>query len=222
MKIKFIVALFMTIFVLGGCAMNNDKESKSSSANEAKEFPEVTAFQDEFTREFLESTEPTKEGYYPFLSKTNAYKMDFPENMTISEKSYNIGPDNRSETVILSPQNPKGAYVEHQVEYYSFLSDEEHGRDQITSRTGLEINFEEVPSDFQEQHLEIAEYNYENVTEIAALIWKEGQEGQIHSFSSIRCTEDTESDDCSKQKENRKNEIINWLKGIQLIDNESE
>ncbi|WP_141233238.1 hypothetical protein [Terribacillus saccharophilus] len=222
MKGKLFVALFMTIFVLGGCAMNNENESKSSSGKKAEEFPEVAAYQDEFTREFMESTKPTKEGYYPFLSKTDAYKMDFPENMTISERSYNIGPDNRSETVILSPQNPKGAYVEHQVEYYSFLSDEEHGRDQITSRTGLDINFEEISSEFQDQQLEIAEYNYENVTEIAALIWIEGKEGQIHSFSSIRCTEETESNDCLKQKEDRKNEIINWLKSIQLIDNESE
>lgn len=221
MKVKFIVALFMTIFVLGGCAMNNDKESKSSSANEAKEFPDVAAFEDEFTREFLESTQPTREGYYSFLSKTGAYKMDFPEGMKINDKSYSIDPDKNSEVVIFSSQNSNGTFIDHHVEYYSFINDPQHGRDQIEGRVGVEIKFEEVPSNY-DQKLEIAEYEYENSSGIVSLITKDGVDGQIQTFSSLRCSNDVEENVCKQQIEDEKAEIKKWLKSIHLISKESE
>ncbi|MGP4039672.1 hypothetical protein ACTWP4_07195 [Gracilibacillus sp. D59] len=200
----------------------SDKEHPKPSEMDPEDLPDVSAFQDEFTRGFMDSVKPTKEGYYSFISKTKAYQMDFPENMTISEKSYNIGPDNRSEILIISPKKPSGLYVENQVEYYSFLNNGERGKEQITSRVGLEITFEEVSSSFEGQHIEIAEYNYDSVTEIAALIWKDEEMGQIHTFSSIRCVDDNNSESCKKQKTDKKDQLISWLKSIEIISNESE
>ncbi|MFP7478299.1 hypothetical protein [Terribacillus saccharophilus] len=196
--------------------MNNNNDSKSSSTNEANKFPEVTAFQDEFTREFLESTEPTKEGYYAFLSKTGAYRMDFPEDMKINDKSYSIDPGKSSEVVIFSSQNSNGPFIDHRVEYYSFISDPQHGRDQIEGRVGVEINFEEVSTNY-DQKLEIAEYKYENSSGIVSLITKDGVEGQIQIFSSLRCSKDMEENVCKEQIENKKAEIKKWLNSIQLI-----
>ncbi|MDL4840512.1 hypothetical protein, partial [Aquibacillus rhizosphaerae] len=46
------------------------------------------AFQDEFTREFMDSTEEVKDGYYLFRSKTDGYTTLFPENAEISKMFY--------------------------------------------------------------------------------------------------------------------------------------
>ncbi|MDL4840514.1 hypothetical protein QQS35_08660, partial [Aquibacillus sp. LR5S19] len=68
MKIKQILPLVIILVILGGCQL---KEAQ---------LPETKAFQDEFTREFMDSTEEVKDGYYLFRSKTDGYTMLFPEN----------------------------------------------------------------------------------------------------------------------------------------------
>ncbi|UOQ83606.1 hypothetical protein [Gracilibacillus salinarum] len=199
--------------------MTNNQNAKPSEMN-ATDLPDVPAFQDEFTRGFMESTEPTEEGYYSFVSKTGAYQMNFPEDMTISEKSYNIGPDNRSELVNMETKNFENIYVGHQVEYYSFLSDAAHGKEDITSRMGVDLSFEEIPSAFQDQHVEIAEYKYDDVTELATLIRKEEQGQQIHIFTDIRCSKELGAKACEEKRIAKKEEIVEWLKNIQLFDKE--
>ena len=54
------------------------------------DLPDERAFQDEFTREFLQSVEETRPGYYPFLSKTGKYEMDFPSGGKIGNKQYSL------------------------------------------------------------------------------------------------------------------------------------
>ncbi|MFP7478297.1 hypothetical protein [Terribacillus saccharophilus] len=216
--------LAFTVLVLVSCSPS-DKEDTGSTP-EAKKYPEVAAFQDSFTRDFLTSVEPTRNGHFPFLSQTMAYAMDFPEDMIIGERSYNIGPDNRSEFVTMSPHEPKDIYVEHTVEYYSFLADEEHSRESISARMGVELNFEEIPIDYASQQMKVAEYQFDKSMEFATLIWKEGKGRQIHVFSSIRCVKGDQLkqlNECSEEKiESAKEEIIDWLKTIQLFDSETE
>ncbi|MEC5422978.1 hypothetical protein QGM71_05630 [Virgibacillus sp. C22-A2] len=68
--------------------MDNEEQSKKPSEMSQDELPDVKAFEDEFTRRFLQSTEETRPGYYPFLSGTGKYKMDFPLDATIDEHGY--------------------------------------------------------------------------------------------------------------------------------------
>ncbi|MDL4842639.1 hypothetical protein [Aquibacillus rhizosphaerae] len=71
MKIKQILPLIIILVILGGCQL---KEAQ---------LPETKAFQDEFTREFMDSTEEVKDGYYLFRSKTDGYTMLFPKDAEI-------------------------------------------------------------------------------------------------------------------------------------------
>src|SRR5699024_6062542 len=94
--------LLTSVIVLGGCQMDkkDNIEGKESTENvdpkdtETDELPEVRAFQDEFTRGFLQSREETRPGYYPFLSGTGSFKMDFPAEGKLGVKSYNIREEN--------------------------------------------------------------------------------------------------------------------------------
>ncbi|WP_018934576.1 hypothetical protein [Gracilibacillus lacisalsi] len=53
-----------------------------------EDYPETKVFQDEFTREFLVSTEEEEKGYYLFESGTGGYQVLFPKNAVISDKFY--------------------------------------------------------------------------------------------------------------------------------------
>ncbi|MDQ0273318.1 hypothetical protein [Cytobacillus purgationiresistens] len=61
---------------------NDDQGKEVNSESEAR------ASQEEFTRDFLVSTEEEENEYYLFKSKTDAYTMLFPENAIISKVGY--------------------------------------------------------------------------------------------------------------------------------------
>src|SRR5699024_1354703 len=73
------------ITLLGGCQADKDETSTNPSEIDKEDLPDVHTFEDEFTRKFLQSTEDTEEGFYPFLSKTKQYKMDFPGGGVIDD-----------------------------------------------------------------------------------------------------------------------------------------
>ncbi|WZY00409.1 hypothetical protein NSQ26_14155 [Bacillus sp. FSL W7-1360] len=50
--------------------------------------PDTPAFQDEFTREFMKSSEEVEDGYYEFESKTGGYTMLFPVTGEMQKSRY--------------------------------------------------------------------------------------------------------------------------------------
>lgn len=97
MRINFVIVLILITLIIGGCGVGGDIQSVSPSEMDPNELPKVPAFQDEFTRDFIQSTEPVKEGYYHFQSRSNSFTMNFPERMIVVDESYSLGPDDRSE-----------------------------------------------------------------------------------------------------------------------------
>ncbi|WP_054950775.1 hypothetical protein [Numidum massiliense] len=74
------------------------KEHDKLKAIPEEQLPQVTAFQDEFTRKFMDSTKPVQEGYYLFRSGVNGYTMLFPENAKITDLAYSA-PGSHFETM---------------------------------------------------------------------------------------------------------------------------
>src|SRR5699024_3408201 len=118
------VLLVLSIVTLGGCGMGQDQNKKPSEMN-PEDLPDVRAFSDEFTLDFLQSTEETRDGYYPFLSGTGNYKVDFPAEGEIDERMYSIK-EKRHEEVPISIKDDTGFSM--QITYYSH-----HKADQINS-----------------------------------------------------------------------------------------
>src|SRR5699024_2142145 len=74
----------LIILIIGGCGLME----KDVAEMDPKDLPDVRAFQDDFTREFMTSIEPVEDGYYEFESKTGGYTMKFPENASIDKGYY--------------------------------------------------------------------------------------------------------------------------------------
>src|SRR5699024_10845192 len=87
---KYYSALFLTLTMifLSGCQLSNEspsaqpkdeqKELKPADMDD-EDLPDMGAFQDEFTRGFLQSTEETRTGYYPFYQGQVLIRWIFPQ-----------------------------------------------------------------------------------------------------------------------------------------------
>lgn len=83
--------LVVMTLLLGGCTTNVGDGEKTKESTYLR--PETPAFKDDFTREFMNSTEEVQEGYYRFKSKTDGYTMLFPVNAKMSALEYGLDQD---------------------------------------------------------------------------------------------------------------------------------
>jgi len=74
----------LIILIIDGCGFMG----KDLADMDPKDLPNETAFQDDFTREFMASIEPVEDGYYEFESKTGGYTMKYPENALMNKGFY--------------------------------------------------------------------------------------------------------------------------------------
>jgi len=104
---QWLTLLIISTLTLGGC---NGMDAKKQNAEE--KLPDTTAFQDEFTREFIKSPEEMEDGYYLFESKTGGYTMSFPVNAKMDNMYYERN-ENYFETLIFgeSIENENKDYV---------------------------------------------------------------------------------------------------------------
>src|SRR5699024_7155971 len=146
--------LLTSVIVLGACQMDKsgtvDGEESPEKSMDTEALPDVRAFQDEFTRGFLQSREETRPGYYPFLSGTEAFKMDFPAEGKLGERSYNIK-DKSFEVLLIDVGSEDSNFVHNiTVNYYSHLEEELHKKGrlgQLQSSVGEELDFERIETD---------------------------------------------------------------------------
>lgn len=63
-----------------GCSLNKEIGKDEMMNAKPSQLPKVEAFQDEYTRKFMYSTQEVDEGYYLLDSGTEKYTMNFPED----------------------------------------------------------------------------------------------------------------------------------------------
>ena len=85
-KILFI-CISITILMAGCNLLSFEKDI---SEMDPKDLPDVPAFQDDFTREFMASTEEVGDGYYVFQSKTGGFTMMYPGDAKMNPRYYEI------------------------------------------------------------------------------------------------------------------------------------
>lgn len=231
MKHGFMIVLLLSVVMLFGCQTAKKENVEEQGSREslqpkdmAEDFPEVRAFQDEFTREFLQSTKASRPGYYPFLSGTGAFEMDFPAEGKLGEKSYHIR--DKSYEVLLIDVGDEASNIIHQItiHYYSHLEEELHKKSrlgQLQSSVGEDLNFERINWDHQvayiaklvsdKEEASIENYGY------AALIFNQQDLGGIDLIYETICLEN-----CEKDRQEDEAEMYDWMKSIQFLELSSE
>jgi hypothetical protein len=150
------ILLFFVLIGLSGCQTNTGSDAQKPADMNPEDLPDVRAFQDEFTREFLQSTEETRDGYYPFLSGTGRYEMDFPGGGVIGEKSYALKDDGIENLVIGTKMDDGGMQI--RASYNITRNKERVDRhlDRFEKNVEEDLSFEEIVLD--DRSLYLAEY----------------------------------------------------------------
>ncbi len=200
--------------------MNNEEQTKKPSEMSPDELPDVRAFEDEFTRGFLQSTEESKPGYYPFLSGTGKYEMDFPSNGTIDDHGYALK-DNDYEGLFIGV-NAGEIHSAIRLNYYSTdgKGREDLKLDMINDRINQELEYEKLPS--ENQTLYLSYFETEMYYGYAGFLQNEVENGGIRIIYQTEC--DASKEKCEAIKAESTDVMKEQIESIQftLESNESE
>ncbi|AIF42806.1 hypothetical protein [Virgibacillus sp. SK37] len=205
MKYWFAMFLLFLVVLLGGCQEDKKQRVKPSEMH-VEDLPDVRAFEDEFTREFLQSTEETREGYYSFLSGAGAYKMDFPASGIVSEKSYSIKKDGFESFFIGVNQLESEALIS--VNYNSMYVNIESMQDILRKQLDEDLKFNKYDSDDLEIHA--ATFTVHKGYGMAGMILNKKWDG-----GGVLVTYETNLINKNKQRK-QKEIIIKWMKSFKF------
>ncbi|RFA33337.1 hypothetical protein CAI16_15095 [Virgibacillus dokdonensis] len=199
--------------------MASEKTKKPSEMN-PEDLPDVRAFQDEFTRGFLQSTEETKPGYYPFLSGTGKYEMDFPEGGMISERAY-ARKEKVHEGYSVHILSDVVGGADTTIFYYSDDTTDEldMNLESFSSRIGKDINYKEIAGDGQS--LYYGNFERMGFHTYAGYIQNENGNGALEVIYRIDCRQELK-EKCNKNKTENEKYVLDWLKTIRFIDENKE
>ncbi len=201
---------------LGGCQMG---KNKLPSEMNPKKLPDGRAFEDEFTRQFLQSTEEVMPGYYPFLAKNGEYEMAFPREGIIGYKNY-TSKSNFESLLFTDSERDSSAMVN--IRFYSSFNPGfiEEKQKSLSSNMNLSLEFEEVTGNDQTFYIAPFEevYSDEHFLErygYGAYIQKESEAGGIYVTYSRYCEAN-----CDEIREADMQEAYDFILSIKFSDEE--
>ena len=208
--------ILLVVIVLGGCQLGNSNKNQKPSEMDAEDLPDVEAFNDEFTRDFLQLVEETEEGFYPFLSGTGKYKMNFPAGGVIDDKMY-TNRDNIHEDVPISIEDDTGFGMS--VLYFSDDNKKllEDNLDAFKTRLGYEGEFEKLEK--SNRTIYYANQEDDVFRTYAAYILNGKNSGAIEVIYNIDC-QDEKEEICEKNKESDKERALKWIESVEFINGE--
>ena len=208
--------ILLVVIVLGGCQLGNSDKNQKPSEMDAEDLPDVEAFNDEFTRDFLQLVEETEEGFYPFLSGTGKYKMNFPAGGVIDDKMY-TNRDNIHEDVPISIEDDTGFGMS--VLYFSDDNKKllEDNLDAFKTRLGYEGEFEKLEK--SNRTIYYANQEDDVFRTYAAYILNGKNSGAIEVIYNIDC-QDEKEEICEKNKESDKERALKWIESVEFINGE--
>ncbi|MBJ7894730.1 lipoprotein YvcA [Bacillus atrophaeus] len=129
MKKIFYICFTLLLALTGGCSMN-DKQNQNGQDGEkteaikpkdmdSKDLPQVPAFQDEKTREYMVSAKEEEPGYYLLESKLKGFRMLFPEDGEYEEELSSNDEKNIEGIAFNSYDEKTNVVLNAQVKYYS-------------------------------------------------------------------------------------------------------
>ncbi|KIN36946.1 lipoprotein YvcA [Bacillus subtilis] len=237
MKKIIFICFSLLLALTGGCSMNdNDKNTTNDNKTEAvkpkdmdpKDLPQVPAFQDEKTREYMVSTKEEEPGYYLLESKLKGFRMLFPEDGKYS--SYLSSHDENEEIIAFdSYKKTKNKMLNAQIEYYqgvTFINNPETMLDQISSENGYNGNFEKLESEGKDIYIAHKKNNFENDKNKYNFSYRyfgyiksteKDQIGIVFSFM-FRCPNNDKP--CTLDKDNLGDQVKKLVKSITFLNKE--
>ncbi|MBD1221846.1 hypothetical protein [Virgibacillus halodenitrificans] len=212
MKYWFAMVLLFLVLLLGGCQKEGEQSVKPAEMD-MEDLPDVRAFQDEFTRGFLLSTEETREGYYPFMSRTREYKMDFPAGGIVGEKGYSKK-GQEFESYLAGVDEGNGFEASIKIDYYSKIGTTSSELGMLSKQFKQKLNFKKYDKNENTTYLANFEEDEKNFGSVALLDDKNTKRGLLLIYE-IECVGSDE--DCEIKKKTMRSKVEKWINSIKFM-----
>ncbi|KAA6449415.1 lipoprotein YvcA [Bacillus swezeyi] len=155
MKKMMITCFAIILAFTGGCSMNDSQNGKDGNQEEAvkpkdmdpKDLPQVPAFQDEKTREYMASTKEVEPGYYLLQSQLKGFTMLFPEDGEYEAELSSNNEENIESIAFNSYDKKSNIVLNAQVKYYSqqsYVNKPKTMLEIISGQNGYKGDYEKV------------------------------------------------------------------------------
>ncbi|WP_404449669.1 hypothetical protein LG307_08195 [Sutcliffiella horikoshii] len=212
MKKSMLLGLISTVLLLGGCGMKLDTDGSQGVKGE----PNSVAFNDEFTKDFLESSDEVVKGHYLFKSQTEGYTVHFPINASMDKAVYERA-GNEFESVGFVENDEK----ENLSFYYNINYDDQPRANDIEFKLDMFDTYINYKGNFEEYTKGTTTYYYaENIFEhegkksyrYFAYIKPDIEDKGINFIGRVTCIDYDKL--CSQESNEAKEKVLNILHSI--------
>jgi hypothetical protein len=239
MKKILVLSLTISMILLGGCGVETNDVKKAQAEQEQKrskdmgpmDLPQVTAFQDEKTREFMVSTQEVEPGYYLLEGKSKKFRMLFPENGQYMVRTSDYVNENEEIIGFSGYDVDNNIVFDMQVSYFkgqSFVSKLDVMLDIVSEVNGYngefkkeEVGGNEIYSAFKKNIYDNIQrkYNYDYSYFGFVKPIKQSDQGIEYSVA-FGCKE--EDKDCSLDEKSAREKVNKILQSIKFIGYDKE
>ncbi|MED4054447.1 lipoprotein YvcA [Niallia taxi] len=236
---KALVILSTLAVLLGGCGVNKEEanqthareEQKAPNEMDSKDLPQVTAFQDEATREYMVSTKEVEPGYYLLESKTKRFRMLFPDKGKVIMSRSSYISENEENIGFNSYDEDNNILFDGKVTYYkghSFAQDTEVMLEIISGKNDYTGEYHNEENNNNNIYLASKKYTFTNIDRKYNFIYgyfgfvkfKEEEDEGIEFSFSYSCKDDDKA--CNLEEGETKNSAKKIIESISFLSNGKE
>ncbi|MED4129779.1 hypothetical protein [Shouchella miscanthi] len=222
-KSKILLAIVIALIV-GGCGnMDSSPEEeteKTPAEMDPADLPQIDAFQNEYSRELMVSTEPVADGYYLMRSKIDAFTIWFPEEAAFMDNASGVDGDHYEKISFAyeSEEENRGYVVGFQYNYGGNAKKPERLLDNLRERWDYEEEWVEAEDDHGLTYFGYTIEDFKGYQNYVFMGYKVSsqEEPQAMEFLYVVSCLDKEAETCQIDLAEEEEYLLQWVKSIEF------
>ncbi|WDF02179.1 hypothetical protein [Shouchella hunanensis] len=222
-KSKLLLVVVLSMLV-GGCGQMDssleEEAEKTPAEMDPADVPQIDAFQNEYSRELMVSTEPVAEGFYLMRSKIDAFTIWFPEEAVFMDNASGVDGDHYEKISFAyeSEEENRGYLIDFQYNYSGYAERPDWLLDNLRNRWSYEEEWKEIDDENGRIYYGYTIEDFKGHQNHVFMGYKvSSQEApQGIEFLYISSCVDEEAESCQMDFEEEEEYVLQWMKSIQF------
>ncbi|MBG9782989.1 hypothetical protein ABD70_03595 [Alkalihalobacillus lehensis] len=197
-----------------------EETEKTPAEMDPADLPKIDAFQNEYSRELMVSTEPVAEGYYLMRSKIDAFTIWFPEEAVFMDNASGVDGDHY-EKISFAYENEeenRGYLIDFQYNYSGYAERPDWLLDNLRDRWSYEEEWKEIEGEHGHIYYGYTIEEFKGHQNHVFMGYKvSSQEApQGIQFLYIASCVDKGVESCQIELEEEEKYLLRWVKSIEF------
>ncbi|MCM3550766.1 hypothetical protein M4D48_19575 [Alkalihalobacillus clausii] len=222
-KSKALLVIVLALMA-GGCvqmgSLPEEKTEKTPAEMDPADLPPIDAFQNEYSREMMVSTEPVADGYYLMRSKIGAFTIWFPEEAVFMYNASGIDGDHYEKISFAyeSEEENWGYLIDFQYNYSGYAERPDWLLANLRNRWSYEEEWKEIEDEDGRTYYGNTVEEFKGHQNYIFMGYKvSSQEApQGMEFLYIASCVDKEAESCQIDLAEEEEYVLRWVKSIQF------